>query len=83
MSDTAHVLAVIPIAWALGEDLRPDGVGARVGAAGARNRPGKQHEADGKGKSKGFRCHGDSPPLWWAGYEGGRGESAAAPARRR
>ncbi len=67
MSDAAHVLAVIPIAWALGEDLRPDGVGARVGAAGTRDRPGKQHEADGEGKSKGFRCHGEPPPLWWAG----------------
>jgi hypothetical protein len=37
MSDAAHVLAVIPIAWALGEDLRPDGVGAWVRAARARD----------------------------------------------
>ena len=63
MSDAAHVPAVIPSARALGEDLGPNGVGARVGAAGTRDRAGKQHEADGQGESKGFRCHGEPPPL--------------------
>jgi hypothetical protein len=54
---------MISIAGALGEDLRPDGVGPRVGAASTRDRAEQHHEADAEEKSEASGFHGEPPSL--------------------
>jgi hypothetical protein len=54
---------MISIAGALGEDLRPDGVGARVGAPSTRDRAGQHHQANGEKQSEASGFHGEPPSL--------------------